>query len=79
MTMAADSREVLRTRFRALSRIQAHRRIERVKTRSAGGWVMKSGAGKGLKQVREGDAAGVDKSRNQKINFLNLMSLIIQS
>jgi hypothetical protein len=30
---------------------------------------MKSAAGKGLKDVREGDAAGVDKSRNQKINF----------
>jgi hypothetical protein len=40
---------------------------------------MKCAGGKGLKQVDEGDAAGVDKSRNQKINFLNLMSLIIQS
>jgi len=40
---------------------------------------MKSGPGKALKDVREGDAADVDKSRNQKINVLNLMSLIIQS
>jgi len=40
---------------------------------------MKSGAGKAVKQVREGDAAGVDQSRNQKINFISLMSLIIQS
>ena len=40
---------------------------------------MKSAAGKALKDVQEGDAAGVNKYRNQKINFLNLMSLIIQS
>jgi hypothetical protein len=40
---------------------------------------MKSAAGKAFKGVREDDAACADKSRNQKINFLNLMSLIIQS
>jgi hypothetical protein len=34
---------------------------------------MKSAAGKGIKQVDEGDAADVDKSRNQKIIFLNLI------
>ena len=64
---------------RALAGIQAYRRIARVRTRPAGGWVMKSAAGKALKDVREGDAADVDKSRNQKINFISLMSLIIQS
>ena len=37
---------------------------------------MKCGAGKALKDVREGDAADVDKSRNQKINFINLFLLI---
>ena len=77
--MAVDSREVFASRFRALSRIQAHRRIERVEAHRAVEWVMKSAAGKGLKDVREGDAADADKSRNQKIIFLNLMSLIIQS
>jgi hypothetical protein len=40
---------------------------------------MKSGPGKALKDVREGYGEGNDKPRNQKINFLNLMSLIIQS
>ena len=79
MTQAADSREVFRSRVRALSRIQAHRRIARAGARLPGGKVKKSAAGKALKDVREGDAADVDKSRNQKINFLNLMSLIIQS
>ena len=52
-----------------LTRIQAHRRIERVGEHTAVRRVMKSAAGKGLKDVREGDAADVDKSRNQKINF----------
>jgi len=47
--------------FRALSRIQAHRRIARVEAHWASLRVMKSGAGKGLKDVREGDAAGVNK------------------
>ena len=79
MTLAADSREVLGSRFRALSRIQAHRRIARVETHLVLCWVMKSGAGKALKDVREVDVAGVNKYRNQKINFLNLMSLIIRS
>jgi len=79
MTLAADSREVLQARFRALSRIQIHRRIERVKIQLPGERDNKSAAGKALKDVREGDAADVDKSRNQKINVLNLMSLIIQS
>ena len=63
----------------ALSSIQVHRRIERVGAHTAAERVMKSGAGKALKEVREGDAAGVNKYRNQKINFLNLMPLIIQS
>ena len=79
MTLAADSREVLGSRFRALSSIQAHRRIARAGTRPLPSWDNKSAAGKALKDVREGDAADVDKSRNQKINVLNLMSLIIQS
>ena len=61
MTPAADSREVLASRFRALSRIRAPRRIERV----AAPWVCerdnKSGAGKALKKVNEGDGAGVNK------------------
>ena len=64
---------------RALAAIQAHRRIERVEIQLLFSRDMKSGAGKALKDVREGDAADVDKSRNQKINVLNLMSLIIQS
>ena len=69
MTLAADSREVLASRFRALSRIQAHRRIERVGTPWVGGWDIKSAAGKSLKDVREGDGAGVIKSVISKINF----------
>ena len=67
--MAADSREVLASRFRALSRIQAPRRIARVEIQLLCERVMKSGAGKALKGVRQGEAACVDKSRNQKINF----------
>jgi hypothetical protein len=59
--------------------IQAHRRIERVRAHPFGARDMKSGAGKALNKVREVDAAGVNKYRNQKINFINLMSLIIQS
>ena len=77
--MAADNREVLRTRSRALAGIQAHRRIERVKIQPAWWRNIKSATGKANKEVREGDAACIDKSRNQKINVLNLMSLIIQS
>jgi hypothetical protein len=34
---------------------------------------MKSAAGKALKDVREVDVAGVNKYRNQKINFINLI------
>ena len=64
---------------RALTRIQAHRRIARVETHLAAERVMKSDAGKALKKNHEGDGDGVNKYRNQKINFLNLMSLIIQS
>ena len=71
--LAADSREVLGSRFRALAAIQAHRRIERVGAHLLCERDMKSGAGKALKDVREGDAADVDKSRNQKINVLNLI------
>jgi len=48
--MAADSRDVLHAQFRALSRIQADRRIERVGTQSEGKWDNKSTAGEGLKQ-----------------------------
>jgi hypothetical protein len=48
--MAADSREVLRERFRALAAIQAHRRIERVGAHPFGARDMKSTAGKALKQ-----------------------------
>ena len=61
MTLGADSAEVFPPRPRALAGIQAHRRIERVGTRPAGLRVMKSAAGKALKDVREGDAAGVNK------------------
>ena len=50
MTMAADSREVFPTQPRALAAIQAHRRIERVGAQSAVERVMKSAAGKALKQ-----------------------------
>ena len=50
MTLAADSREVLASRFRALATIQAHRRIARVGAHRAGLRDMKSGAGKALKQ-----------------------------
>ena len=71
--MAAESAEVLRQWFRALAAIQAHRRIARVGAHRVNGRVMKSGAGKALKQVREGDAADVYKYRNQKINFINLI------
>ena len=59
--MAAEGEEVLQARPRALSRIQAHRRIERVGARCACERVMKSGAGKGLKDVRQGGAAGVNE------------------
>ncbi len=51
---------------RLLSRIQVHRRIERVKTHLAGFRVMKSAAGKGLNQVREGDAADVNEFQKSK-------------
>ena len=61
MTLGAKGEEVLRQWFRAPSRIQAHRRIARVKTHLACWRVMKSGAGKALKDVREGDAADVIK------------------
>ena len=61
MTLGAKSAEVLASRFRALSRIQAHRRIARVETQPVRCWVMKSAAGKALKDVREGDGAGVNK------------------
>jgi len=65
--------------FRALAAIQAHRRIERVEAPLAGERDIKSGAGKALKDVREGDGAGVNKFNISKNNFINLMSLIIQS
>ena len=66
MTLAAKSAEVCASRFRALSRIQAHRRIERVGAQSVSSWVMKSGAGKAFKDVHEGDGAGVIKSEISK-------------
>ena len=69
MTLGAKSAEVCASRFRALARIRTHRRIERVKIQLLGGRDIKSAAKKGLKDVREGDAADVDKSRNHKINF----------
>ena len=50
MTLGAKSAEVLHTRPRAPFGIQAHRRIERVETHPPGLRVMKSAAGKGLKQ-----------------------------
>ena len=50
----------------ALAAIQAHRRIARVGAHTACERVMKSAAGKALKDVREGDAAGVDKSEKSK-------------
>ena len=61
MTTAADSREVLHPRPRALAAIQAHRRIARVKTHPLSSWDMKSAAGKALKDVREDDGAGVNQ------------------
>jgi len=61
MTLGAKSAEVLASRFRALSRIQIHRRIERVRTHLLTRRDMKSDAGKGLKDDREGDAAGVNE------------------
>ena len=59
--LGAKSEEVFASRFRALSRIQVHRRIERVRTRPGNWRVMKFGAGKALKDVREGDAADVNE------------------
>ena len=47
--MDSDSREVLRQRFQALSRIQGHRQIKRGEAHPAGFRVMKSAAGKALK------------------------------
>ena len=49
----------MRQQARALARIQVHRWIERVGAQPAVGRVMKSGAGKALKDVREGVAADV--------------------
>ena len=46
---------------RPLTRIQAHRRIERVEIQPAVEIVMKCGAGKALKKNHEGDGAGVNK------------------
>jgi hypothetical protein len=45
---------------RALARIQAHRRIERVGAHLAAERDMKCAAGKGLKEVRKGDGAGTN-------------------
>ena len=73
MTLGAKSAEVLQARPRAPSRIQAHRRIARVGTHLVCERVMKSAAGKALKDVREVDVSGVNKYRNQKNNFINLI------
>ena len=65
--MAADSREVFTSRFRALAAIQVHRRIERVRVHPPVRLDNKSAAGKALKDVREVGAAGVNqflKSKN---------------
>ena len=59
--LAAKGEEVLQAQPRALARIQAHRRIERVETQPVSWWDMKSAAGKAFKDVREGDGAGVNK------------------
>ena len=61
MTLGAKGEEVLHTRPRTLSRIQAHRRIERVRAPLLIKRVMKSGAGKALKKNHEDDGAGVNK------------------
>ena len=66
MTLGAKSAEVFPTRPRTQTRIQAYRRIKRVGTQPAVERVMKSGAGKALKQVNEGDGAGVIKSEISK-------------
>ena len=66
MTLGAESAEVFASRFRALSRIQAHRRIARVGTHLVIERVMKCTAGKGLKDVREVDAAGANESEKSK-------------
>ncbi len=64
---------------RALATIKNQRRIERVGAHWAAERDMKFFAGKGLRYVQEGDKVGIDKFDKSKINFLNLMSLIIQS
>jgi len=66
MTLGAEGAEVLASRPRALAAIRAHRRIARVGAQPVSSWVMKSGAGKALKDVREGDGAGVIKSEKSK-------------
>ena len=61
MTLGAESAEVLASRFRALARIQAHRRIERVGAHGAWWRDNKSASGKALKKVNEGDGADVNE------------------
>ena len=51
MTLGAESAEVFRSRFCALTRIQTHRRIERVELQLLIERVMNSGAGKALNQA----------------------------
>ena len=57
---------------RALSRIQAHRRIERVEIQPAAERDNKSAAGKALKDVHEGDGAGVNKFNISKKIILSI-------
>ena len=48
--MAADSREIFASRFRAVAAIKVHRRIERVETHQVTKKDMKSASGKAFKQ-----------------------------
>ena len=73
MTLGAKSAEVLRQWFRALARIQLHRRIERVDTHLVCWRDMKFDAGMALKKVNEGDGADVNELYLSKINFINLI------
>ena len=67
--LAPKGEEVLHPRPRALSRIQAHPRIARVKAPLPVERVMKCAAGKTLKKVNEGDGADVNELYLSKINF----------
>ena len=62
MPLAPKVRRFFRGSILALSRIQAHRRIERVRTRGAVERVMKSNAGKALFQAQNPNTPTISKS-----------------